>query len=244
MAGQLALRWGDNECFARPEPWDELVYVAANHDNGWAGWELAPRILPDGRPAGFLEMDLQEHFAIWQRGIERMSATSLYGALLISMHGTELYRRRLAEDVRGDTSAMRQSIRRFVDEQAAFQARMRRALADHPRYGPLLAAGPLGDAFRLLQIWDLLALMLLVDPLRSHTLEDAPVEPGVRTTLNVTFPDPRTLALEPYPFSEAPFTVRADGRWVRQQTFGHNTLLRRAMEEAEVVGVEFEVNKA
>jgi len=31
----LALRWG-NEDFARPEPWDELVYVAANHDNDWA----------------------------------------------------------------------------------------------------------------------------------------------------------------------------------------------------------------
>jgi len=38
---------------------------------------LAPRILPDGRPVGFLEMNLEEHFAIWQRSVERMSAASL-----------------------------------------------------------------------------------------------------------------------------------------------------------------------
>jgi len=52
-----------------------------------------------------------------------------------------------------------------------------------------------------------------------------------------------TRTLEPYLFGEAPFTVRADGRWVRQQTFGRNALLRRALEGAEVVGVEFGVER-
>jgi len=47
------------------------------------------------------------------------------------------------------------------------------------------------------------------------------------------------MTLDPYPFGEAPFTVRADGRWVQQQTFMHNTLFRRALEGAEGVWVEF-----
>jgi len=48
--------------------------------------------------------------------------------------------------------------------------------------------------------------------------------------------------LEPYPFGASPFTVWADGRWVQRQTCGHNVLLRRAMEAAEV-GMEFGVDK-
>ena len=66
VSEQLALRWG-NDRFAQPEPWEELMLVAAQHDSGWAEWELAPRIRPDGRPVEFREMDLEEHFAIWQR---------------------------------------------------------------------------------------------------------------------------------------------------------------------------------
>jgi hypothetical protein len=243
MAGQLALRWGGNDGFVRPEPWDELAFIAAWHDNGWAEWELAPRVLPDGRPVGFMEMELEEHFAIWQRSAERMQTSSLYGALLISLHATALYQRRLAEDDRGDTLEARRRIRDFVDQQRAFQAQMRRALDGHPRYGPLLAESPLADALRLLQVWDLLSLMLLMTPFRAHTLEDVPVAPDERTTVQLTLSDRRTLALAPYPFGVAPFTLRADGRWLAQQTFGHNALFRRALEQAPLVGLEFVVSR-
>ena len=243
VSGQLALRWG-NAHFARPELWEELMLVAAQHDNGWAEWELAPRIHSDGRPVSFMEMELEEHFAIWQRSAERMQTTSLYGALLISKHATELYQRRLEEDIRGDTLEIRQRIRGFVDEQRALQERIRPALQDHPRYGPALAEEPLANAFRLLQIWDLLSLLLLMGPLSTNTLEDVPVASGKRTTIQLTPRDERTLAIDPYPFSEAPFTIRTDGRWFAQQTFRHNALFRRALEGAQVVGLEFVVERA
>jgi hypothetical protein len=243
VSGQLALRWG-NDRFSRPEPWEELMLVAAQHDNGWAEWELAPRIGSDGRPVSFTEMDLEEHFAIWQRSAERMQPTSLYGALLISMHATYLYERRLMDDERADTPEMRQSIRGFIDERRAFQESIHRTLADHPRYGPALEEEPLANAFRLLQIWDLLSLLLLMGPLPTYTVEDVPVGPGVQAAMDLAPRDRQTLTLDPYPFSEAPFTVRADGRWMAQQTFGHNALFRRALEQAEWVALEFVIDKA
>jgi hypothetical protein len=242
VSGQLALRWG-NDRFARPEPWEELVLVAAEHDNGWAEWELAPRIDSDGRPVGFTEMDLEEHFAIWQRSAERMQPTSFYGALLISKHATYLYESRLMNNKRGDTPEMQQRIRGFVDDQRAFQERMRHTLAGHPRYGPALEEEPLADAFRLLQIWDLLSLLLLMGPLPTYTMEDVPLTPGERTKIQLSPRDRRTLTLEPYPFAEVPFTVRADGRWMAQRTFRHNALFRRALQEAELVALEFVIDK-
>jgi hypothetical protein len=243
VSGQLALRWG-NDDFYRPEPWEELVLIAAQHDNGWAEWELAPRVHRDGRPVAFTEMDLEEHFAIWQRGSERLSTASHYGALLISMHATYLYNRRLRENTRGDTLEMRQRIRGFVDEQLAFQAALRDTLAGHPRYGPALNEESLADAFRLLQIWDLLSLLLLMGPLPEYTLEDVPVAPGQRATIQLAPRDERTLTLDPYPFAAAPVVVRADGRWLEQQTFRHNALFRRALDAAEWVPLEFVVDRA
>ena len=80
-------------------------------------------------------------------------------------------------------------------------------------------------------------MMLLKVPLRTHELQDVPLAPGERMTVQVAFRDEWTLTLEPYPFGEAPFTVRADGRWMEQQTF------RRALEEAPLMGLEFGVGR-
>jgi hypothetical protein len=242
VSGQMALRWG-NQHFARPEPWDELVLAAMLHDNGWAEWELAPRVGPDGQPVDFMEMELEEQFAVWQRSAERMQPTSLYGALLISMHATNSLEWRLAHDKQGDSIEMRARIRGFVDEQLGFQERLRRPLADHPRYGPALEARSLLDSLRLLQIWDLLSLHLLLGPLSPITVEDVPMRSGERGTLQIAPRDAVTLTVGPYPFNEAPFSVHADGRWLAQDTFRHNALFRRALEEAQLITLDFSIDR-
>jgi hypothetical protein len=238
VSGQMALRWG-NEQFFRPEPWEALTFTAAQHDNGWAEWELAPRIRADGRPVSFMEMALEEHFVIWQRSSERMQVTNLYGALLVSMHATDLYQRRLANDTRGDTPEMRSRIRDFIEEQRGFQTRLRETMADHPRYGPALAEDRLEDAFRLLQVWDWLSLLLLMGPVTSNMVEDVPVTSDKRISISLQARNQRTIVLDPFPFDQAPFPVRADGRWLAQRTFGHNALFRRALEEAQLIELEF-----
>lgn len=242
VAGQLALRWGNGQ-FTRPEPWDELILTATQHDNGWAEWELAPRIHADGRPVSFMEMELEEHFAIWQRSAERMQATSLYGALLISMHATSLYVRRLDDNARGDTPEIRQKIRDFVADQRAFQERLWEKLVDHPRLGATVTNEHLDDALRWLQIWDLLSLTLLMGPLSADEVEDVPVGAGRRATIQLVPDGDRTLTFKPYPFCKAPFTVQVDGRWLAQKRFGHNVLFRQALDNAQILSLTFTIDK-
>jgi hypothetical protein len=172
-----------------------------------------------------------------------MQPTSLYGALLISKHAVYRYEKRLQDQGRGDAPDVRQRIRGFIEAQRAFQEQVGRALASHPRYGPALEEQRLADAFRLLQTWDWLSLLLLTGPLPSTTLRDVPVDSGQRIAIKLVPRDGHTMTLDPYPFSEAPFVVRADGRWMAQQTFRHNALFRRALHEAQVVGLEIVIDR-
>ena len=66
LSGQLARAWG-NERFQPPEPFEDVVLGAQQHDVGWALYDLEPRLNEDtGLPRGFLETTVEEHLAIWK----------------------------------------------------------------------------------------------------------------------------------------------------------------------------------
>jgi hypothetical protein len=56
----------------------EVLASIEHHDDGWAEWEIAPRIDADGRPASFMELEPAESVAIWTRSI---AAAEEYGPL-------------------------------------------------------------------------------------------------------------------------------------------------------------------
>jgi len=71
LAGFFAREWG-NETFTRPEPFASFCLAAAEHDNGWQEWELAPGVDPKTfAPYSFMTVPTEEHVALYQRGIER-----------------------------------------------------------------------------------------------------------------------------------------------------------------------------
>ncbi len=55
QCGLMADAWG-NAAFARPEPFGPVRAAAARHDEGWRGWEAAPRAAA-GAPVNFTGMD-------------------------------------------------------------------------------------------------------------------------------------------------------------------------------------------
>src|SRR4051795_7966544 len=111
LSGQMAARWRP-----RPEPFEEVVLAAAQHDAGMADWDAAPELNPDtGLPQSFMEMALDTHLRLWSHAPHRVLPQSRYAAVLVSMHGTALYemRRRRTDE-----------IERYLDEQRALQRRL------------------------------------------------------------------------------------------------------------------------
>src|ERR1700685_3147323 len=93
LSGFLAREWG-NEQFSRPEPFESFRLAAAEHDNGWQEWEIAPEVDPATfLPYTFMSIPTEKHIALYQRGLERILKVDHYAALLVSIHCAGLYDR-------------------------------------------------------------------------------------------------------------------------------------------------------
>src|SRR5437588_882368 len=118
ISGQLARAWG-NDRFPSPEPWEEVCLAAEQHDVGFGDWDLEPALNPDtGLPYSFMEMPLPQHLALWSTAPRRLLAQSRYAALLVSMHGARLYRRR---DLERLPAGQAEAVRAFLRAQSRFQ---------------------------------------------------------------------------------------------------------------------------
>jgi hypothetical protein len=109
LSGQLARAWG-NDRFIAPEPREEVVLGAHQHDIGWALFDLEPGWSEQtGLPRSFLELTVEEHLAIWRRAPEHLLSESLHAALVVSMHGRSLSELR-AQAGPEQTAALREHI--------------------------------------------------------------------------------------------------------------------------------------
>lgn len=92
ISGQLAQAWG-NETFGAVDPSWEVCLAAEQHDIPWLEWERAPAIDPKtGYPHTFMSLDMPTKLAMWAKGPDLLLAQSRYAALLVSLHGSHLYR--------------------------------------------------------------------------------------------------------------------------------------------------------
>src|SRR3954452_25048588 len=129
VSGQLARRWG-NDRFAKPDPFDEVCLGAEQHDVGMAEWDLRPALHEEtGRPRSFMQMPLATHLDLWSKAPDKVLTQSPYAALLVSMHGHALYARRDTMEPGSDDS---RAVRRFVEEQEAFQSDLIANLKEDP----------------------------------------------------------------------------------------------------------------
>lgn len=93
-AGDLTLRWG-NQNFEAPTQRDHVQLGTAKHDDGWREADAEPLFNAEAqRPLHFLEIPLEDHLPLYQRGVERIYDEDAYAGLLVSMHWTGLYRNR------------------------------------------------------------------------------------------------------------------------------------------------------
>ena len=206
LSGQLAQAWG-NDRFAAPQPREEAILGAVQHDIGMALWDLRPERHPEtGLPRQFFELDRHTHLALWTAAPARVLSQSRYAALLVSLHGTGLYER---FPPRTDDPEIARAVAEYRDGQAAFQHALATELG--------ASADELARNQALLAVWDDLSLAICRGERGPHAVPGAPATAsgtgGVHVPLTLTErPERDTYTLDPWPFAVPSLEVRAEGR--------------------------------
>lgn len=222
LSALLAAHWADTPVFPRPDPWAEVLVAISQHDIGWVEWEQAPKLTPEGWPRHFTELDLDDHLAIWQRGVRWGLCQSPLLAYMISRHATTLYASRCNEDPRIET---------FL----AAQHRLQGELIKQIPYS--LAA--LDTAYTLLRLTDWLSLVLCMERYRAGSVRVGSGDVVLEVSL---LPDGR-LTVEPWPFAPERVNVHVTAYRLYRRTFSDETDLRQALNDAEPLLREWELTR-
>jgi hypothetical protein len=208
ISGQLARAWG-NDTFPSPEPWEEVCLAAEQHDVGMAQWDLDPAFNPEtGLPFSFLEMPIEIHLGLWDAAPRRLVVQSRYAALLVSMHGARLFRRRNLKELEpGQADA----VRSYLERQRDYQQELIEALSKDPISGPWVCEQALERGSQLVWIWDFLSLAVCLD-WAPRTAREAPTVQGAADIAIKPGPRARTVVLDPWPFRAPTVRVHCDGR--------------------------------
>lgn len=93
LSGALAEAWGE-----RGPRHESAIVAARRHNDGWAVWERSPLVDGSGAPVGFLDVHVPAHLAFYRAGIAAITDEDPYAGLLVSMHGSGIYRQRYGTD--------------------------------------------------------------------------------------------------------------------------------------------------
>jgi len=240
ISGRIAEHWiGDGAMVCTPR--EEMLLAAYTHDAGWAASEQAPRINAQGFPRTFTEMDLDEHFVIWQDSIDSVYMQNRYAGLITSMHCTALYEQRLR--YLSDAPSDRERVQDFLDSQRAWEQALITSLREHPRYALAVESACLNNNLRLLQVWDYLSLLLCMSTVHEQVLEDVPLSEHRRDVLYVSAGGPRSMVLDPFPLSQ-PLTIWIDARQVIGGPFESDEEFQKALVDVPYKPLVFEVGPA
>ena len=72
---------------------NDLLFAVREHDNGWREADAAPRTNPqNGRPYDYRSHPDALRLELWQRGVQRLSASYPYASLLVATHCLGLHK--------------------------------------------------------------------------------------------------------------------------------------------------------
>ena len=227
LSGQLARAWG-NDRFIAPEPREEIVLGAQQHDIGWALFDLEPGWSEQsGLPRNFLELTVEEHLAIWRSAPDQLLSESLHAALIVSLHGRSISELRA---LAGPEQAA--ALREHIEAERARQAWLCGTLG--------ISEAQAHRARRQMWTWDGLSLALCNgwQPFTSRDVpsHDGPVDIELRDAGDSTY------TLEPWPFGEDRVEVRCEARRLAAR-YESESAMRKAFRGAQPVTLKFSLEK-
>jgi hypothetical protein len=227
LSGAFADAWG-NDVIPPLERRDALLVAAARHDDGWFEWELAPKLNKDGEPIDFIHIPVAEHVALYRRGIDLVEDEDPYAGFVASLHGERLYTRPFypgmdprIEHLEGTTLELATA---YVEGE---RSRQQRLLAAIDGTGVKEQAD---EAWRLLQVWDRLSLLVCMQALASEPDQKLPPIASTDGDVQIFVRGTKDgdLLCDPYPFGmePAPFVIEAfrtdRKQWGSEVDFRHD----------------------
>ena len=226
LCGQFAQAFG-NERFARPEPWDEMLYVISHHDRGWDAFDAAPALdEKSGFPRGLGTAPIPGGLDTNRRSPDYNEARHAYCGLLASMHCWGLFNARygfsrFATQKGGSVSipippAQADATEAVLEAERARQARLTAKLAADPATAPWVEPARLMQNYKLLQFFDTLALYFNLrheSQREAETFVHVPMSSTADTSITVTPRGGGAYTMDPFPFAGERFEARCQGRW-------------------------------
>lgn len=267
LAGELTLRWG-NADFEAPTLREHVALGTARHDDGWLEADAEPLFNEEeGRPLQFLEIPLEDHMPLYQRGVERVYEEDPYAGLLVSMHWTGLYRNRWGMQEGGvgfstKATPLDEIREKHVEEEERRWAEAKKSLIKGGTRSEFEAR--LWYHYDLLQVWDLFSLYASVADTNpgdtpavalASQLKSLDQTPGPRTVqmapdrvggkhldLTLTPVRPGVIEVDPFPFDADVATTLA-ARVIPDRLYRDRADLDDALRSAERATLECRFTK-
>lgn len=246
LCGEFAKAWGAPG-FSPLVPLASMAKACAEHDNGWYEWEQAPTLNErTGLPVAFYEIGVDDHCALYQRGIHRTHRDDAYAGLLVSRHLSRLYDLKNAHysgrPVEQRNESEHEKVVRYLDELAEQQRTMLADLREADPDAPHLTDAAVLANSNMLWFYDALSLFMCMRPLREYDFENVPTDDaGAVTSVRFAPVDARTATLDPYPFTTTPsLACPMPARILDPKaTYDDEKAMQRAIAEAPPTTIEF-----
>jgi hypothetical protein len=241
LSGFFAREWG-NEQFTRPEPFSSFCLAAAEHDNGWQEWELAPGVDPKTfTPYSFMTVPTEEHIALYQRGIERAVKADLYAGLLVAMHCMGLYDRALAT-IPGYSAKYVKSQEQHLANDFVQRLRLKVDLRNNAAMKPHIEEHLIKMNLQRLEALDRLSLFFCLGASEQTTIEGVPVnDQGREADLEVRTVGKNQFTITPYPFRRDPLEIAIVARRIPKRRYTDDVELQKVMTAAPFFQMRFSV---
>lgn len=232
IAAQFAAAWGGH-LFRAVEPLGAVKLAAQVHDQGWQEWDYLPRINPQTRrPYHFMNMEPDAHIAIYRRCIEAALEQHPYAGLLVSLHGTGLYKQRYGHmpslEYKDVPIEFRSHVEAFLAEQEQVQQELLKDLQP--------CTETLWTHYRWLQTWDALSVFISLSAAkdrRSFSVGQMPLYPGgPEERLVIEGAGESTFTVSPWPFGLRWLEVFLPVRYVPDRDYASDADFQEAFEAA------------
>lgn len=210
-----------NDFFEPLSPRDEVLYVVAHHDAGWAPVDAEVGLDPQtGLPWSLRGTPRDKLLQTSYGSPDFNEKHSAYAGLLSSMHiyglQTGRYGLMLTRAIDGQPPEARAATQAMLDDQLARQARLKARLAQNPKTAPWSEEKHLMQNYKQLQFFDLVGLYFHQTHPRlrkADTIPGVPMTKDRDTPVTITPLDAATYRFFPFPFAEDGMVIAFEGRW-------------------------------